>query len=198
MPNFIFSIDNISHIRSVISESNADSKVKVWEHTLLKPLRRELKHYILSNRSDGYKCAYCLKNFYNEHNMNIDVEHILPKSQYPEYTFTLKNLAVACKRCNLLIKRNDISFLKDNFNRKKPFNAKYYTITHPVIDRKNNLYLLDIHYNGCHIIKYQRKSEKAENTYNYFKLDEVEIETMNTAQGISQIVDFLNASLLSN
>ncbi|MDG0509479.1 HNH endonuclease [Klebsiella quasipneumoniae] len=192
MPNFIFKPEHISHIRTVIAEKNADDKVKVWENSLLSPLRRELKHYILSNRTDGIKCAYCLKNFYNEHSMNIDVEHILPKSQYPEYTFTLKNLAVACKRCNLLIKRNDVSFLNDNFNRKKPFNSKYYAITHPVIDRKNNLYLLDVHFNGCHIIKYQAKSVKAENTYNYFKLNEVEIEALNSAQGINQIVDLLN------
>ncbi|MCV3039729.1 HNH endonuclease [Escherichia coli] len=192
MSNFIFKPEYISHIRTVIAEKNANDKVKLWEHSLLSPLRRELKHYILSNRTDGIKCAYCLKNFYNEHSMNIDVEHILPKSQYPEYTFTLKNLAVACKRCNLLIKRNDISFLNDNFNRKKPFKSKYYIITHPVIDRKNNLYLLDVHFNGCHIIKYQTKSVKAENTYNYFKLNEVEIEALNSAQGINQIVDLLN------
>ncbi|WP_208488957.1 HNH endonuclease [Escherichia coli] len=118
MPNFTFTAENISHIRTAISENKLDDKVKVWEHKLLKSMRRELKQYILSNRNDGFKCAYCLKDFHNEHNMNIDVEHILPKSQYPEYTFTLKNLAVACKRCNLLIKRNDVSFLNANFIRK--------------------------------------------------------------------------------
>jgi len=191
MPNFIFTAEHISHIRAAISEKKTDEKVKVWEHKLLKPMRKELKHYILSNRKDGIRCAYCLKDFHNEHNMNIDVEHILPKSQYPEYTFTLKNLAVACKRCNLLIKKSDISFLTANFARKKPFSSKYYRITHPVIDRKNHLYLLDVHFNGCHIIKYQTKSEKAKNTYNYFKLNEVEIETLNSAQGIEQIIDLL-------
>ncbi|HDS2645224.1 TPA: HNH endonuclease [Klebsiella aerogenes] len=192
MPNFTFTAENISHIRTAISENKLDDKVKVWEHKLLKSMRRELKQYILSNRNDGFKCAYCLKDFHNEHNMNIDVEHILPKSQYPEYTFTLKNLAVACKRCNLLIKRNDVSFLNSNFIRKKPFNSKYYKIFHPVIDRKNHLSLLDVHFNGCHIIKYQTNSEKANNTYIYFKLNEVEIETLNSAQGIEQIIDLLH------
>ncbi|OKN29637.1 hypothetical protein AM418_005371 [Klebsiella pneumoniae] len=48
MPNFIFKPEHISHIRTVIAEKNADDKVKVWENSLLSPLRRELKHYILS------------------------------------------------------------------------------------------------------------------------------------------------------
>ncbi|HGM5563927.1 MAG: HNH endonuclease [Serratia marcescens] len=192
MPDFTFTAEHILHIRNVVSEKKRDAKVKVWEHTSLSTLRREIKDYILTNRPNGRKCAYCLKDFYNEHGMNIDVEHILPKAEYPEYTFTIKNLAVACKRCNLLIKRNDVSFLSDKFNRKKPFKSDYYTITHPVIDRKNHLKLIDIHFDGLHIIKYQTKSEKAINTYNYFRLHEVEIEIMDAAQGINKIANLLS------
>lgn len=191
MAKYIFTENQIIKIKSVVAKKTKKPEIKVWESEILKDVRVSLKTHIRQFRGNGNKCAYCLKDFYNEHNMSIDVEHILPKGIFPEYTFTLKNLTIACKRCNLQIKNNDISFLSDDFDRKKPFKSKYYSITHPVID-KNKLNLYDIHFNGIHIIKYKYTNEKSRNTYNYFKLCEVEIDTLDTAQGINPVIDFLS------
>jgi uncharacterized protein (TIGR02646 family) len=191
MAKYIYPADHIVKIKAVIAEKTNVPETKVWENASLKDVRNSLKRHIRLNRVDGNKCAYCLKSFHNEHNMNIDVEHILPKGDYSEYTFTLKNLTIACKRCNLQIKGSDTSFLNENFDRKKPFKSKYYKITHPVID-KNNLSLVEMHFQTAHIVKYQYNNIKSENTYNYFKLREVEIDTLNTAQGINPVIDFLS------
>ncbi len=193
MPDYSYPTHHITIIKKLVSSQRADASLKIWENNKLDPVKSKLKLFIRTNRTDGNKCSYCLKDFYNDHNMSIDIEHILPKSKYPEYTFTLKNLTIACKRCNLIIKGNDTSFLTDDFERKKPFKRKYYKITHPVLDRKNHLLLFDLHYPGNHIIKYYPKNTKAQNTYTYFRLNEIEIEILNQAQGISPIIDFLSA-----
>lgn len=194
MAKYTYPASHIVKIKAVVAEKTKKPETKVWEDASLKVVRSSLKAHMRENRDDGNKCAYCLKSFQNEHNMNIDIEHILPKGVYSEYTFTLKNLTIACKKCNLQIKGSDTSFLNDNFNRKKPFKSRYYKITHPVID-ENKLTLLDMHFKKVQIIKYKYGNEKSKNTYYYFKLNEVEIDTINTAQGITPIVDFLSQCL---
>ncbi len=48
----------------------------------------------LTEMSIGGRCNYC------EHNEGGDIEHILPKSVYPQYTFTWENYLLACTNCN--------------------------------------------------------------------------------------------------
>ncbi len=43
-------------------------------------------------------CPYC------EHNEDSDIEHIIPKSFYPEATFVWENYLLACKLCNMTYK----------------------------------------------------------------------------------------------
>lgn len=192
MPKYTYAIENKAAIKTIVSEGRGNPSLKIWEHNDLKKTRADIKRHILNGRENGKRCAYCLKSFNNEHNMSIDVEHILPKSKYPKYTFTLKNLAVACKRCNLQIKRDDTSFLTRSFNPRKPFKSKFYKLTHPIIDKKNKLQLREIIFQNIHIVKYTYDSEKAKYTYDYFKLENVEIEQLDHAQGITPLIDYLS------
>lgn len=43
-------------------------------------------------------CSYCGLKLYGTSNPQI--EHIAPKSKHPNFTFTLKNLTLACDSCN--------------------------------------------------------------------------------------------------
>ncbi|WP_421184424.1 HNH endonuclease [Aeromonas enteropelogenes] len=192
MPKYAYTIENKTAIKNIVSEGRGNTSLKIWEHDVLKKTRADIKTHIINERENGKKCAYCLKSFNNEHNMNIDIEHILPKSKYPKYTFTLKNLAVACKRCNLQIKRDDTSFLTTSFNPRKPFKSEFYKLTHPVIDKKNKLQLREIRFQNIHIVKYTYDNEKAKYTYDYFKLENVEIEQLDHAQGIIPLIDYLS------
>ena len=48
--------------------------------------------------SSNYKCAFCEGK--PSENGNIEVEHFLPKSIYPEQIFSWENLLPACRKCN--------------------------------------------------------------------------------------------------
>ena len=52
----------------------------------------ELRHAVY--KRDGFKCAKCSA----ENELNID--HILPRSRFPQYSLSLLNLRVLCWTCN--------------------------------------------------------------------------------------------------
>lgn len=87
------------------------------------------EHYLGQQR---YRCAYCKIEKKESNGMTWDVEHILPKSLYPEYLFHPENLAVACKECNvpkdnhdILLGAKPVSF---------PRGIGRYSIVHPHFD----------------------------------------------------------------
>ncbi|EOV0110716.1 HNH endonuclease [Vibrio parahaemolyticus] len=159
---------------------------KGWELKSLDSVKRKIKDY---KKHFTYElCCYCQKELRAEFNMVIDIEHIIPKSVMPQHMFTLKNLSISCKRCNMQIKKEDVSFL--NVDVKNPprniFKSKYYKFVHPNID--NVFYHLkrNCRQEGhARIIKYEFPSgnEKGLFTYNYFKLRDLEIEEANKYQG---------------
>jgi len=51
------------------------------------------------------RCVYCQDKIF--HNKNLNVDHVLPSSIYPQYTFSKENLVVACVTCNMLKKDDD-------------------------------------------------------------------------------------------
>lgn len=64
-----------------------------------------IKHYrhpdikkVLLEETHG-KCAYCESKI--THIDYADIEHILPKSKFPELTFSWRNLTISCRKCNL-------------------------------------------------------------------------------------------------
>lgn len=83
------------------SKSKFESKVatskKLWKnkgghkHTeSFQQLRSILKQMCIAHGI----CNYC------EHNEAFDIEHIAPKSHFPEMTFSWENLLLVCKECN--------------------------------------------------------------------------------------------------
>ncbi|WP_416340201.1 HNH endonuclease [Pseudomonas sp. C11] len=70
---------------------------------VLKNLRDRIKEYHLQRQSN--LCCYCRSNLHGGGLFTIDREHIVPKSYCKELTYTMTNLSVACKRCNMEIKK---------------------------------------------------------------------------------------------
>lgn len=56
----------------------------------------EVRSKLLSATVSEEICNYC------EHNEASDVEHVAPKSLFPEKTFVFENYILACKKCNQL------------------------------------------------------------------------------------------------
>lgn len=97
-------------------------------------------------------CVYCRRKI-EEHKLKIideHIEHILPKSKYPEVQLSAYNLALACSACNYNKGQNNIigtvqismlgiSFEKlyeEDFLKNK--NNKFYNIIHPYYDDYND------------------------------------------------------------
>lgn len=89
-------------------------------------------HYL---REQDFRCAYCRIQKKEKHGMTWDVEHILPKSKYPEFLFEPENLAIACKECNG--SKDDQDILQRGLGRKKqyPCASNAFTIVHPHYDK---------------------------------------------------------------
>lgn len=165
-----------------------------WSADFLSDIKEKIKNHLLKKQLEN--CCYCQKNLSGEFSMVIDIEHILPKSKYPKFMFDLRNLAISCKRCNMKIKRNDIAFLNDVFFQSENyFDTKGYDIVHPNLDvYDNHLKLYGFQCGSVKLIKYiiVDNSRKGDFTYGYFKLKELEVNTFNNAQGLSNESDIID------
>lgn len=65
----------------------------------IKRIRRRLRDYLL--QLSDFQCCYCRQRKLERHGMTWDIEHVAPKSLYPQFLFNLKNLAILCKECNI-------------------------------------------------------------------------------------------------
>lgn len=160
----------------------------VWNNELVQEFKDKVKaHY---RQVQNEQCCYCRKNFSGEAKIVIDIEHILPKGngKFPEYMFSTFNLNVACKRCNMNIKGSKTDFVTDlTAVRNTPQNSELYKIVHPNYDDYfAHIKYLTITENQYKFILYQvvAGSDKGKFTIDYFKLKELEVDTLNIAQGL--------------
>lgn len=116
----------------------------------------------------------------------MDIEHVLPKSKYGDFMLEVFNLSVSCKRCNMKIKGERLDFLVNPrlvFN--QPEDSSQYLLSHPNLDD----YFQNIGYNAQYIdnkkfVKFVPRTSKGQFTYEFFKLNQMEIDTINEMQGI--------------
>jgi 5-methylcytosine-specific restriction endonuclease McrA len=74
------------------------------------------------------RCAYCQDKVF--HNANLNIDHILPASIYPQYTFSLRNLVATCVTCNAIKKDTDY-FELPNSGRSYPKSTNAWNCFHP-------------------------------------------------------------------
>lgn len=118
----------------------------------------------------------------------IDREHILPKSKYKKLTYNISNLSVACKRCNMEIKKDELGFIRSIQNIEANFDDEsQYLFIHPNHEKYSNFIIRKQEQVGDYCaIKYifDGNCEKSKFTYNYFKLGDLEIDSINETQGL--------------
>ena len=166
----------------------------VWKNRLLDNVKTKIKNYYLLVPSP--RCCYCSRLFVGEFRMVVDIEHILPQSQFGSERFVQNNLNIACKRCNMEIKKSDISFIQNITTMGADYyNSIHYKLIHPNLDiYEDHLIRNELRNKNIILVKYSWKNNgKGLFTYQYFKLDELEIDTLNTAQGITLRQDFLSS-----
>ena len=180
--------EDANAIKLAISEGG-----KIWESKHLEPLKRKIKNHYRDIQ--GEQCCYCRKNSNGEFNMVLDIEHVLPKgkTEFKKFMFRLENLSVACKRCNMLVKKDDISFISEQADfTTSPFLSNNYKFIHPNVDRYFDHLFYDVSIKNAEtMIKYTAVvgSDKGEFTYEYFKLNELEVDSINQAQGVQEMAN---------
>ncbi len=157
-----------------------------WNDKKLDGIKRKIKDHKRIDTCD--LCCYCQRDITAEFNMSLDIEHIIPKSARVKHMFTMKNLSVSCKKCNMKIKNEDLSFLVDDIVNlpSNIFKSRYYKFIHPNLDNVfRHLQRNCIQQGRVRLVKYHfpTNSDKGKYTYEYFKLKEFEMEKANQAQG---------------
>lgn len=179
---YAYKLDNedAESIREAIAERG-----NIWQSEHLLEFKRKVKEFYRAQQDE--QCCYCRKLTVGEFSMVLDIEHILPKGnpRYRNLMFEPKNLSVACKRCNMSIKRQDTSFVNEIDG--PFFHSGKYKFIHPHSD----CYWEHIEYsvvveNNASLVHYtvNENSSKGVYTYEYFRLDELEVNSFNEAQGV--------------
>ena len=86
-------------------------------------------------RHNGH-CCYCRVNLAGAGPFMTDREHILPKGQniFKPYSYTMWNLAAACKRCNMQFKGVRDDFVIDKEDPAALQVSENYKLIHPNFD----------------------------------------------------------------
>lgn len=183
MPNRSrFTVGEIDAMRDASARGHT-----AWDRNVrLDSVKRKIKEFRIIRSSQT--CCYCRRDIGGEFSMVLDVEHVLPKSQYLKYMFSGKNLAVSCKRCNMSIKGARLDFLFSPVMPKRVFRSKYYKIIHPNLDDyESHLLRNAVQIGASVLVKYSvvGRSSKGYYTYEFFKLDALERNSFDKAQGAS-------------
>lgn len=190
-----FDVNDLLSIETAITEGG-----KIWENDCLKVVKGKIKQFYRDKL--GEQCCYCRKNTHGEFKMVLDIEHVLPKSRFRHLMFTLYNLSVSCKRCNMNIKNEDISFFTDlTAVNENPENPDLYKFIHPNFDPYfSHLELFTQSVNDKTLIKYRivADSKKGNFTYEYFKLSELEVDSINKAQGLKETEELFRSNRSCN
>ena len=156
---------------------------KPWYDPGVKDIKRRIKDFHLGMTVDT--CCYCQRDLLGEFTMVIDVEHVLPSSKYKPQTFLMWNLSASCKRCNMDIKNDDVSFIQGDGSLE---DSSRYKLVHPNFDNpEDHLVRFAEQVGRSRIVKYVvHTPDKGRYTYDYFKLKELETISYDEAQGANK------------
>ncbi|CAM3328838.1 HNH endonuclease [Polaromonas hydrogenivorans] len=127
-------IDYIDSIKTYIDEYDKTDH-QIWNKTegkIVEVRNTIRKHYL---KEQSYCCAYCKIEKKETHGLTWDIEHILPKSLFPEYLFEPENLAIACKECNNPKDATNVLTNQSKKPIKYPSRSNDYSIVHPHFDK---------------------------------------------------------------
>ncbi|WOD09862.1 HNH endonuclease domain-containing protein [Pseudomonas sp. NyZ704] len=132
---YVFSREEMCAIQEVVSRGFS---YRDWGCESLEAIRSSIRRFY-RNAQQGL-CPYCAKSISLQAAGNAHVEHILPKSLFPNFIFESKNLCVICADCNTA-KNNGNVFNEDEQDTCKgaakvyPRSSLRFKIVHPHIDQ---------------------------------------------------------------
>lgn len=100
-----------------------------WEKSIFDNIKESIRKYLRTQQ--GNRCCYC-KQELGFDIKRVDIEHIIPKSKFNQFTFHPKNLALSCPACNT-IKSTNCVLIKNSIKR-YPINGSNFKIIHAHYD----------------------------------------------------------------
>ncbi|MGY0798894.1 HNH endonuclease [Lysobacter sp. A286] len=148
----------------------------------------------------GNKCCYCRVNLHGGGPFMTDREHVLPKSipAYRSLSYTMWNLGIACKRCNMEYKKGRTDFVVVPDDATLFAESANYRFIHPNFDLfRDHMSRLAQEVDEAVLVKYTAVpgSSKGAYTYDYFNLRGLEVNSFDQAQGLDSPDDFGEAVL---
>lgn len=101
---------------------------KDWSKTVFDNLKVNLIEHLRKEQNN--KCCYC-KNELGYDIKSVDIEHIIPKSEYSDFTFHNLNLALSCPGCNT---KKSTKPVLNKMIKKYPSDGKPFLIVHAHYD----------------------------------------------------------------
>lgn len=117
----------------ILIEASSAKKKGAWEKKLYDSFKNNLKSFLLKEQ-EGL-CCYC-KDKLRYETGETHIEHIISKDNNSNFTYSLKNLALACRYCNGT-KRHDIVYAgktNEKALKRYPSDSKFFSIPHPHFD----------------------------------------------------------------
>lgn len=68
-----------------------------WDKDCFSDIKKSIRDHLRPEQDN--KCCYCKRTLGTDIK-DVDIEHIIPKSEYPKFTFEPNNLALSCPGCN--------------------------------------------------------------------------------------------------
>lgn len=156
------------------------------ENEAIKSAKEKILAYHLSRH--GGNCCYCRFNLNGAGSYMTDREHILPKGKavYKPLSYTMWNLAAACKRCNMQFKRSGDTFVVDPDDPAQFQESANYRFVHPNFDKfSDHLMRIEAQVDTKNIVIFSQTSGSAKATYthDFFALHELQVDTFDKGQG---------------
>ncbi|MBX3911370.1 HNH endonuclease [Burkholderia cepacia] len=133
---------------------------------------KSLKKQVIENleRKNRRACAYC-KRAVGNYGYGWNIEHVYPKSSFPNRTFSLENLTIGCIDCN--------QWKAARVDKKTP--TEGLTIIEPIATGfryGDHINLVHIATEDICFIKYRPTSEAGKHTYEKLQFTEIERSTI--------------------
>ena len=150
-----------------------DKDIKDFKNRLYKDLKKNLV------------CPYCLRELSRK--KEDQLEHIILKSDYTNFTFQPWNIIIACKRCNNkklisnVLKEEHLAHVKTLAWDAYPKDKKYFVIIHPYLD----IYSEHIEVVGSIFYKPNNNSTKGSNTIQMMKLNSFDLLEKNAKESLA-------------
>jgi len=179
----------IDHALKLHDSWNLDQKDMAPVRQVLKDLRERIKEFHLLRQN--HTCCYCRTNLFGGGFFMVDREHIIPKSHCKKLTYVMENLSVACKRCNMEIKKDKTSLFVDPSTIESTYQDKStYHVIHPNFEvYEDFITRRQAQHGKANLVKFiiETPGNKTNFMFNFFKLNELEVNSMNDAQGVAPL-----------